>query len=83
MGDLNVKVGGGRSGNAVGDFGLGERNERGDKCVEWCETWDQVIMNTFFSHHPRQLYTWRGPGDRVRNPIYYITVDKRFKKRLR
>ena len=63
MGDLNAKVGKGRSGNVVGNFGLGERNERGDKWVEWCESWDQVIMNTFFRHHPRHLYTWKSPGD--------------------
>ena len=29
MGDLNAKVGEGRSGKIVGDFGLGVRNERG------------------------------------------------------
>ena len=31
MGDLNAKVGAARSGTVVGSFGLGERNERGDK----------------------------------------------------
>uniref|UniRef100_A0A0P4VZ55 Endonuclease/exonuclease/phosphatase domain-containing protein n=1 Tax=Scylla olivacea TaxID=85551 RepID=A0A0P4VZ55_SCYOL len=82
MGDLNAKVGEGRSGNVVGSFGLGERNERGDKWVEWCESWDQVIMNMFFRHHPRHLYTWRSPGDRVRNQIDYITVNKRFRNSL-
>ena len=31
MGDLNAKVGAGRVGEVVGDFGLGVRNERGDR----------------------------------------------------
>ena len=51
MGDLNAKVGQGHSGSVVGDFGLGTRNERGDKWVEWCESWDQVVMKTWFRHH--------------------------------
>ena len=76
MGDLNAKVGESCTGNVVGDFGLGERNKRG-------ESWDQVIMNTFFGHHPRRLYTWRNPGDRVRNQIDYITINKRFRNCLR
>ena len=34
MGDLNAKVGEGRSGSVVGSFGLGGRNAIGDKSVE-------------------------------------------------
>ena len=58
------------------------RNERGDKLVEWCESWDQVIMNTYFRHHCRYLYTWRSPGDRYRNQIDYITINKRFRNSI-
>ena len=79
MGDLNAKVGRGRSGTVVGDFGLGSRNERGDKWVEWCESWEQVITNTWFNHHARHLYTWKSPGDRARNQIDYVTINKRFR----
>lgn len=38
MDDLNAKKGVGRQGEVVGPFGRGERNERGDKWVEWCCT---------------------------------------------
>ena len=82
MGDLNAKVGRGRSGDAVGDFGLGVRNERGDKWVDWCESWGQVIMNTNFIHHPRHLYTWKSPGDRTRNQIDYLTINRRFRNSI-
>ena len=79
MDDLNAKIGRGRSGNIVGDFGLGERNERGDRLVEWCSGWDQVVLNTFFRHPPRHLYTWKSPGDRYRNQIDFITINQRFR----
>ena len=65
--DMKAMVGEGHSGNVVENFCLGERNERGDRWLELCESWEPVIMNTLFWHHPRHLYTWRGPGDRVRN----------------
>ena len=82
VGDLNAKVGRGRSGEVVGNYGLGQRNERGDRWMEWCESWEQIIMNTFFRHHPRHLYTWKSPGDRVRNQIDYITVNRRFRNSI-
>ena len=42
----------------------------------------QVIMNTWFQHHKRHLYTWKNPGDGVRNQIDYITFNKRFHNRI-
>jgi len=57
MGDLNAKVGGERDGRAVGPFGLGQRNERGSRLVEWCTANRFVIMNTWFEHHMKNLYT--------------------------
>ena len=35
MGDLNAKVGQERNGNSVGPCGMGEKNERGDKLIEF------------------------------------------------
>ena len=37
-----------------------------------------MIMNTWFQHHQRHLYTWKSPGDCVRNQIDYITINRRF-----
>ena len=80
MGDLNAKVGTEQNPlrEVVGRCGLGSRNKRRDMWVDWCMTHDQVIMNTWFQHHKRHLYTWRSPCDGVRNQIYYITINKRF-----
>ncbi len=79
MGDLNAKVGRGREGNIVGPHGLGTRNENGERWIEWCQENNEVIMNTWFQHHPRRLYTWVSPDDRARNQIDYITINQRFR----
>ena len=77
MGDLNTKVGQGRFEDMVGPHGLGERNERGDKWIEWCKENDQIILNTWFQHHPRRLWTWKSPAGNVKNQIDYVTINKR------
>ena len=47
MGDLNAKVGSAtRSNYVVGPHGLGDKNERGDKLIEWCTENGQIITNT-------------------------------------
>ena len=82
LGDLNAKVGWARDGITVGPFGIGERNERGDRWVQWCETNNMVITNTWFKHHARRTYTWKSPGDQCRNQIDYITINNRFKRAI-
>ena len=67
MGDLNAKVGKGKVGNTVRPHGLGTRNERGERLIGWYQENNQIIVNTWFQYHPRRLYTWISPGDRVRN----------------
>ena len=83
MGDMNAKVGRGREENIVGPFGLGERNERGDRFVGWCIENKQMIANTWFRHHPRKLWTWKSPGDLYRNQIDYITVNTRYRNAIK
>ena len=77
MGDFNAKVGKGASGTAIGPFGLGERNERGDLFAEWCEANKLIVANTWFENHNRRLYTWISPGDRARNQIDYFCINQR------
>ena len=83
MGDLNAKVGSGREGKTVGPHGLGERNDRGDRLVQWCESKNMVITNTWFKEHPRRLYTWKSPGNLSRNQIDFITINNIFKRAVR
>lgn len=83
MGDWNAKIGKGERGNLVGAFGLGERNERGDRLYTFCLEHQFVITNTYFKLPPRRLYTWRSPRDQpnsiVRNQIDYILINRRFR----
>ena len=79
MGDLNAKLGRERVEDIVGPFGLGDRNERGERWAEWCVENEQVVMNTWFRQPPRRTWTWMSPGDRTRNQIDFITINKRFR----
>lgn len=87
MGDFNAKVGSGKVGTQVGNFGLGERNDRGDRLIEFCQDKDLIITNTFFKLPNRRLYTWKSPADkpenRVRNQIDYILINNRYKNSVK
>ena len=49
-GDLNGHVGmNGRESTSHGNKGLGVRNEEGDRVVEFANTFDLVIANTWFT----------------------------------
>src|ERR1051325_11948362 len=47
MGDMNAVVGEGRDGQEIGKFGLGQRNERGERLVEFCKRNRMVVTNTW------------------------------------
>ena len=83
MGDLNAKVGKQRFQDIVGPHGLGEKNERGEKWINWCQMHGQVILNTWFQHHPRRLRTWKSPGGNAKNMIDFVTVNKRFRNGIK
>ena len=82
MGDFNVKVGNERVDEVVGDHGLGQRNERRERLIDWVRMHDMIIGNIWFKYHPRKLWTWKSPGDNSKNQIDYITTNKRFRNSL-
>lgn len=59
MGDFKANIGQNKNGKTVASFSLGQKTERGDRLVEWCMENGLIITNTFFKHHPRNLYTWK------------------------
>ena len=67
MGDWNAKVGEQQEYPVSGKFGLGDRNDRGQRLVEFCWTTKLAITNTLFEHPSRRLYIWKSPGDIHRN----------------
>ena len=83
MGDMNAKIGKGKSGSTVGEHGLGKRNERGERLINFCNEMNLCIANTFFEHPARKLYTWKSPGDVHRNQIDFIMIRKRFRNSLK
>ncbi|XP_029174698.1 uncharacterized protein LOC114943274 [Nylanderia fulva] len=89
MGDFNAKIGQGRRTDIVGDHGLGESNERGDRLFEFCQETEMVVTNTWYKLPKRRLYTWKSPLDGgsnpepVRNQIDYVLINKRFRNMVR
>ena len=61
IGDWNVKVGSQETPGVTGKFGLGIRNEAGQRLIEFCQENALVIANTLFQQRKRRLYTWASP----------------------
>ena len=61
IGDWNAKVGSQETPGVTGKFGLGIRNEAGQKLTEFCQENALVIANTLFQQHKRRLYTRTSP----------------------
>ena len=79
MGDLNAKIGDDRYKNIVGMHGLGQRNERGERLIQFCQENKLIIANTSLQQPVRKLHTWNSPGDISRNQIDYIMLNERFR----
>jgi exonuclease III len=83
MGDWNAAVGEGAEGGYIGKYGLGKRNERGERLVEFCRQQELVVTNTCFQHEKRRRYTWKAPGDIARYQLDYIMVRKRYRNSVK
>ena len=57
IGDWNAKVGSQETPGVTGKFGLGMKNEAGQRLIEFCQENALVIANTLFQQHKRRLYT--------------------------
>ena len=61
IGDWNARVGSQETPEVTGKFGLGIRNEAGQRLIQFCQENTLVIANTLFQQHKRRLYTWISP----------------------
>ena len=59
----NANVGSQEIPGVTGKFGLGMRNEAGQRLIEFCQDNALVTANTLFQQHKRRLYTWSSPDD--------------------
>ena len=62
----------------IGPYGLGTRNNNGQKLAELCQANNLILTNTLFCHHRRNRYTWISPDNNTRNQIDYIAVNKQW-----
>ena len=66
----------------TGKFGLGIRNEAGQRLIEFCQKNTLVIANTLFQQHKRRLYTWMSPHGQHQNQIDYILCSQRWRSSI-
>ena len=55
IGDWNAKVESQETPGVTGKFGLGMRNEAGQRLIEFCQENTLLIANTLFQQHKRRL----------------------------
>ena len=75
LGDWNAKAGEDAYPiwqNAIGRFGLGKTNSRGERLLEFAEKHKFVISNTLFNHKLSRKTTWHSPDGQTHNQIDYI-----------
>ena len=82
IGDWNAKVGSQGTPGVTEKFGLGIRNEAGQRLIEICQENTQVIANTLFQQHRRRLYTWTSPDGQHQNQINYILCSQRWRSSI-
>ena len=61
IGDWNEKVRSQETPGVTGKFGLGIRNEAGQRLIQFCQENALVIANTLYQQHKRSLHTWTSP----------------------
>ena len=82
IGDWNAKVGNQETPGVTGKFGLGVRNEVGQRLIEFCQENALIIANTLFQQHKRRLYTWTSPDGQHQNQIGYILCSQRWRSSI-
>ena len=78
----NAKVGSQETPGVTGKFGLGMRNEAGQRLTEFCQENPLVIANTLFQQHKRRLYTRTSPDGQHLNQFDYILCSQRWRSSL-
>ena len=82
IGDWNAKVGSQETPGVTGKFGLGIRNEAGQRLIEFYQENALVIPKTLFQQHKRRLYTWTSPDSQYRNQTDYNLCSQRWKSSI-
>ena len=80
-GDWNAKVGNDNTGwnSVMGRYSFGDRNDRGERLLEFATTHRLFICNTRFQHKADRKWTWESPDGVHKNMIDLILVQQRWK----
>ena len=75
--DWNAKIGSQETPGVTGKFGLGIRNEAGQRLIAFCQGNALVIAITLFQQHKRRLYTGISPDGKTkfRLIIFFAAKD--------
>ncbi|GFR82568.1 endonuclease-reverse transcriptase [Elysia marginata] len=80
MGDFNAKIGTKKKEEDlewIGCHCIGERNERGQRLLDFAAENKLYITNTFYQKPKSRYWTWESPGQQYRNQIDFIlSTDK-------
>ena len=79
---LECKSGSQETPGVTGKFGLGMRNEAGQRLIEFGQENTLVIANTLFQQCKRILYTWTSPDGQHRNQIDYIPCSQTWRSSI-
>ena len=82
LGDWDAKVGSQEIPGLTGKFGLGVRNEAGQRLIEFCQENALVIANILFQQHKRRLCTWKSPDGQQQNKIDYIIFSQTWRSSI-
>ena len=84
MGDFNAKIGRDNRGyeEVMGQQGLGEMNENGERFANLCAISNLVIGGSFFHHKRIHKATWVSPDLATENQIDHVCIGKRFRRSL-
>lgn len=78
MGDFNAKLGTPKADEylVTKKHGYGERNERGQRLVEFALQHKLMIINTCFKKRQSKRWTWQSPNGQYRNEIDFILSNQ-------
>ena len=80
MGDFNAKIGVRNTNDKMkctGPFGTGNRNERGERLLDFAEENNLVVTNSLFFKAANRYWTWEAPGGVTKNQIDFILSSDR------
>ena len=74
LGDFNAKIGQPRKEENIimGKYGIGKRNERGERLIDYALEYRLSIINTYFNKRPNRKWTWISPDNKTKNEIDFI-----------